>query len=217
MPTLQNVLDAFDSFAAEVVQPMALTRALEKMGFDIDAVPTAINDALSSGHLVKTQSGGIRKPGINDLGYSVSHMEILKRVAPAGDKFPGLVTSLPAAGSDNDPPEHPISGIEAKVLPRLVQLSIPQESGKDGAYGSRKYGQLLKGLMRSDPDARMKCEILEPRKAKRARRAASGFRSSARSRSATMRGRKSALMAVFGLKFGTWRVRIFASPALTSN
>ncbi len=62
MPTEQEVIDAFDSFDDRYVQPMALVKALEKQGFDVDAVPSAINAALANGALIQVASGSIRKP-----------------------------------------------------------------------------------------------------------------------------------------------------------
>lgn len=80
MPTLQNVLDAFDSIGDEVVQPMALIRALEKAGFDIDAIPDSMTDALASRHLVRTESGGIRKPGLGDLGLPIGRKKVMNKL-----------------------------------------------------------------------------------------------------------------------------------------
>ncbi len=61
MPTLKDVLEAFDSFGDQVIQQMALVRAMEKRGFEIDAVPTAIREAIASGHLAYTDASGIRR------------------------------------------------------------------------------------------------------------------------------------------------------------
>ncbi len=52
MPTLEDVLDAFDSMESLSVQSMALQLALEKRGFAADDAVNAINSAISATHLM---------------------------------------------------------------------------------------------------------------------------------------------------------------------
>lgn len=61
MPSQEDVLDAFDSLGGSFNQPMALRKALEKAGFDIDAAADAIIAALEAGVLVQEASGSIRR------------------------------------------------------------------------------------------------------------------------------------------------------------
>ena len=61
MPTTQDVLRAFDYFGDSVLQVQALQLRLESMGFAADAVVSAINEAVTSGHLQLSPLGEIRR------------------------------------------------------------------------------------------------------------------------------------------------------------
>lgn len=61
MPTEQQVLDTFDALGGQFNQPMALAMSLEQEGFGANAVVDAINAAITSGALVKTVSGSLRR------------------------------------------------------------------------------------------------------------------------------------------------------------
>lgn len=63
MISTQDVLDAFNSLKGTVEQPQALKARLESQNLgDATEVVDAINDALTTGHLLQTPEGGIRKP-----------------------------------------------------------------------------------------------------------------------------------------------------------
>ena len=59
IPSNDDVLAAFDSVGGQVVQPMSLKLALEKRGFAVTGVATAINNAIADGVLGQRPSGGL--------------------------------------------------------------------------------------------------------------------------------------------------------------
>ncbi len=67
MPTLQDVIECFDALGSPVSQPMPLILSLKNRGFHADAVAGAIHEAIQSGTLTQTETGGLRKaPGISE-------------------------------------------------------------------------------------------------------------------------------------------------------
>ncbi len=61
MPTLQDVMDCFDSLGSPVTQPMPLILSLKNRGFRAEAVASAIQEAIQSGTLMQTETGGLQK------------------------------------------------------------------------------------------------------------------------------------------------------------
>jgi len=61
MPTVQEVMDCFDSLGSPVSQPMPLILSLKDRGFRAEAVASAIQEAIQSGTLMQTETGGLQK------------------------------------------------------------------------------------------------------------------------------------------------------------
>lgn len=62
VPTIDDVMNAFDALGGARVQRMALQKALENQGWHVAVVINAIDAALKAGALVMTPQNSLTKP-----------------------------------------------------------------------------------------------------------------------------------------------------------
>ncbi len=62
MPTIQDVLEVFDSFGDKYVQPGALIARLRQAGFDDAEASKAVDDAIGAGVLAWSEMRSLYRP-----------------------------------------------------------------------------------------------------------------------------------------------------------